>query len=118
MSELVFLTWGEVETLHQLSIERFGGSSGLRDRGGAEAAVEQPKHTYYYGGGDVFDVAAAYAFHIAQAQAFLERNEVTVTFDWQSIYDAMIAIADRRMDKAGLAGLMREQAKRQGWSEA
>lgn len=77
MSEPLFLTFGEVETLHRLSIARFGGSSGLRDRGGAEAAVEQSKHTFYYGGGDVFDVAAAYAFHIAQAQAFLDGNKRT-----------------------------------------
>ena len=32
-------------------------------------------NTYYYGHGDIFDVAAAYAFHIAQAQAFLDGNK-------------------------------------------
>lgn len=41
---------------------------------------------------------------------------MTVIFEWHSIYAAMIAIADRRMDKAGLAAIMREQAKQQGWS--
>ena len=118
MSEPIFLTFDEVLTLHTLSIQWFGGTDGLRDRGGAEAAVEQPKHTFYYGGGDVFDIAAAYAFHIAQAQAFLdgnkrtgiaaalaliERNSVEVVFDWRQPYEAMIAIAERRSDKAGLA---------------
>lgn len=125
MSEPTFLSFSEVETLHVLSIRRYGGTHGLRDRGGAEAAVEQPKNTYFYGGGDLFDIAAAYAFHIAQAQAFLdgnkrtaigaalaflERNAVTVVFDWTTLYDAMIAIAERRMGKPELSALFRTHA--------
>ncbi|MEI9898238.1 MAG: type II toxin-antitoxin system death-on-curing family toxin [Chthoniobacter sp.] len=114
MSEPLFLTFEEVQTLHVLSIERFGGLHGIRDQGGVEAAVEQPKNTFYYGGNDLFDVAAAYAFHIAQAQAFLdgnkrtgvaaalaflERNNLKAIFDWQLLYRAMIDIAERRCDK-------------------
>lgn len=133
MSEPLFLAFADVEKLHRLSIERFGGTHGLRDPGGAEAAVQQPKHTYFYGGGDLFDVAAAYAFHIAQAQAFLdgnkraavaacfaflERNEVRVLFDWQAIHAAMIALAERSLDKPGLAALLRKEAILQGWREA
>lgn len=124
MSEPIFLTLDEVLTLHTLSVRRFGGTDGLRDHGGAEAAVEQSKHAFfYYGGGDVFDMAAAYAFHIAQAQAFLdgnkrtgiaaalaflERNAMRAVFDWRHLYAAMIAIAERRLDKAGFAALLRE----------
>jgi len=37
----------------------------------------QPKNTFYYGAGELFDVAAAYAFHIAQAQACLDGNKRT-----------------------------------------
>ena len=122
MSEPVFIEFAEVEILHRMSIERFGGSHGVRDPGAALAAVDQPKNTYFYGQGDLFDIAAAYAFHIAQAQAFLdgnkrtamaaclvflERNGVIIACPWEALYDAMIAIAERRLDKSGLAKLLR-----------
>ena len=70
-----------------------------------------------------FAVAAAYAFHIAQAQAFLDGNKRTaiaaaLTFlnlngiatrgHGDEFYAAMIAIAERRLDKPGLAALFRE----------
>lgn len=74
----------------------------------------------------MYDIAAAYAFHIAQAQAFLDGNKRTgiasaLIFlkvngvsahpkpDTQDrIYEAMIGIAERRLDKAGLAELFRK----------
>ncbi len=122
MSEPIFLTVAQVERLHEKSIQRFGGALGIRDVGLFESAVVQPQQTYYYGNGDLFDVAAAYAFHIAQAQAcfdgnkragvasaltFLELNGVSTDFDSLPIYQAMIDIAERRMDKAQLAQLLR-----------
>ena len=131
MSEPVVLEIDEVLTMHRMSIERFGGTHGIRDGGGFASAVDQPKNTFYHGNGDLFDCAAAYAFHIAQAQAFLdgnkrtavaaalaflERNGVLVFFDWVRFYEAMIAIAEHRLDKPGLAQQLREQARGQGWS--
>ena len=62
MSEPSFLTFAEVLVLHERSIARYGGTRGLRDQGGLESAVEQPKNTFYYGNGDLFDIGAAYAF--------------------------------------------------------
>lgn len=132
MSEPTFVTFDEVLIVHAASIERFGGTHGLRDEGAARGAVEPPKNTFHYGGGDVFDIAAAYAFHVAQAQAFLdgnkrtgigaalaflEKNKVVVLFDWQQLYAAMIAIAEREWDKAGLSSLFRVQAQEQGWRD-
>ena len=122
MSEPVFLTFAEVQTLHVLSLERYGGLHGVRDQGGAESAIEQPKNTFYYGGGDLFDVAAAYAFHIAQAQAFLdgnkrtgvaaalaflERNKLVAFYNWEELYRVMIEIAERRCGKEALAKIFR-----------
>ncbi len=124
MSEPRFLTIEEVELFHRRSIARYGGTLGIRDRPGLEAAVNQPRNTFYYGGGDLFEIAAAYAFHIAESQAFLDGNKrtavasafvflelngVPAVFDWPRIYDAMIAIAERRLDKRRLAALLREQ---------
>jgi death-on-curing protein len=88
-----------------------------------ESAIAQPQHDYYYGGADSFAVAAAYAFHIAQAQAFVDGNKRTGigsailslelagidtrSADLDALYDAMIAIATHELDKPGLASLFR-----------
>jgi len=87
----------------------------------------QPEAAHFYGQGDLCSIAAAYAFHIAQNQpfldgnkrtamgaalTFLETNRVDVTkLNGVKLYDAMIAIAEKRLDKAGLAAVFREQLK-------
>lgn len=123
MSKLRFLTVRQVERLHRKLIEVFGGTHGLRDRSLFEGAVIQPRNVYYYAQGGVFEVAAAYTFHIAQAQAFLDGNKRTgiaaalsflegngvfIQESTNRLYEAMIAIAERRMDKAEVAESFRQ----------
>lgn len=123
MTEPLFLTVKQVERLHEKLIIRFGGTLGLRDPLLFEGAVIHPRNVYYYAQGDLFDVAAAYAFHIAQAQSFLDGNKRTgmaaaITFleingvslpmDTNRLYEAMIAIAEKRMDKRLFASLLRD----------
>jgi len=127
MDAPAFLSWDTVETLHRRSLERFGGLDGVRDVGGLESALAAAENTFYYGGGDLCDIAAAYAFHLAQSQGFLDGNKRTavicaLTFLEENgsvgqvneleLYDAMIAIARREMDKAGLAAVLRKQFPR------
>jgi len=122
MIEPRFLSVEQVQRLHRKLIELFGGTHGLRDPGLCESAVIHPRNAYYYGHGDLFDVAAAYAFHIAQAQAFLDGNKRTgvaaaLTFldengvivpeSTEQFYEAMIAVAEGRMNKTQLAALLR-----------
>lgn len=123
-----FLEVSEVEHLHARSLRVYGGSAGVRDQGAVEAAASQPKNDFFYGNADLYGIAAAYAFHIAEAQAFLDGNKrtglaaaltflelngVDTTSDWRRLYDAMIAIAEKRMDKAGLAACFRELFSRE-----
>ena len=123
MSEPVFLSVEDVEDLHARQLQRFGGSAGLRDRAGFEAAVFQPQNVYFYAVGDLYELAAAYAFHISQAQAFLDGNKRTaasaalaflqlngipVAGGIDLLYDAMIGIAEKRVDRARLAALFRQ----------
>ena len=122
-----FLSLKQVMVLHRRSLAEHGGVDGLRDPGAVESALASAKNTWLYAGGDTFDIAAAYAFHIAEAQAFLDGNKRTaitsaVAFltanhcidrgDDRVLYDAMIAISARRMDKAGLAAVLRQQFPR------
>jgi death-on-curing protein len=122
----IFLTRAQVDRLHDISLERYGGKAGVGDSGLVDSALASAKNTFFYGGGDVFDIAAAYAFHIAEAQAFndgnkrtaigaalifLELNSVRSTPSEDELFDAMIAIAKKRLTKAGLAKLFRSVAK-------
>src|SRR5579883_147565 len=77
MSEPIFLTLDQTARLHARSLAEHGGSEGTRDLGLVESALASAKNTYSYAHGDVFDVAASYAFHLAQAQAFLDGNKRT-----------------------------------------
>jgi death on curing protein len=125
MNEPEFLTLEDVLELHARSLERFGGSTGIRDKGLLESAIAMPASGFggQYAHADLFEMAAAYAFHIAQNQPFvdgnkraglgscllfLELNGYLVEDEHDSLYDAMIAIAERKLDKAGLANVLRQ----------
>lgn len=119
-----FLSLEMVMHLHERSLREHGGSAGIRDQGGLESAIGQAMNDYYYGNADAFGIAAAYAFHIAQAQAFLDGNKRTAigaallslevagisvgTAHTEELQSAMIAIAERTLDKPGLAELLRK----------
>ena len=118
-----FLTLDEVLYLHDESLRRWGGGEGIRDLGLIESALGSARNAYWYANGDLFDIAAAYAFHIAESQAFsdgnkragtaaalafLMRNGVDAPTDDDTIYQALIAIAEKRLDKKGLADLIRK----------
>jgi death-on-curing protein len=119
--EPAFLTREIVDQLHADSLELFGGSPGVRDDGLIESALGSALNTWHYGQGDLFDVAAAYAFHIAEAQAYLDGNKRTAIAaalvfleyngimsrrDDGTLYDAMIGIAEHRIDKRQLAAVL------------
>ena len=125
MNEPKFLTVGQIENFHKRGLELWGGSGGIRNRSLFVGAVAQAQNVYWYGQGDLFEIAAAYCFHIAQAQAFLDGNKRTavaagLTFlringvrvgaDLSAmIYDAMIDIAKHELDRSGLAELLRKR---------
>ena len=45
-----------------------------------ESALGAAQNTYWYGQGDLFEIAAAYAFHIAESQAFVDGNKRTALY--------------------------------------
>lgn len=119
------MTRAWVDTLHQRSLAEHGGQDGLRDEHRLESALAQPLHLFTYGQPDFFDLASAYAFHLAENQpyldgnkrtavttalVFLELNGINTTAIADSeLYDAMIGLAAKRLDKAGLAALLRRR---------
>lgn len=128
-SEIRFLSLEDVLALHEMQIERYGGATGIRDQGLLESAVGMPQASF---GGEyvhhsLYEMAAAYAFHIAENQPFIDGNKRTalaaalVFLDWHEIemeepgdelYQAMIQLAKKKLDKAGLAKLFESLSKK------
>jgi death-on-curing protein len=126
VSEPIFLSLDEVVRIHVRSIAEHGGMDGTRDPGLVESALASARNTFHYGGGDAFDVAASYAYHLAEAQAFIDGNKRTavgaaliflarngsyVRLPTWEFYLAMIAIAEKKLTKAGLADVFRKAAQ-------
>ncbi len=123
--EFRFLSLDDVLELHEMQLESYGGATGIRDRGLLESAVMMPQASF---GGEfvhkgLFEMAAAYAFHIAENQPFVDGNKRTalasalVFLDWHDIeindpnedlYGAMIGLAQKTQDKVGLAALFQK----------
>lgn len=123
-----FVSLQEVLYLHNESLSRLGGLSGIRDLGLVESALASALNTFLYGGGDLFGVAAAYAFHLEESQAFIDGNKrtgvataimflkinkVEIPQDDGTLYNAMIQLAKKRMGKAGLADVFRRMSSQQ-----
>lgn len=72
-----YLTLDEVLYLHARQIEVFGGSNGIRDSGGLEAAIAQPRMQVF--GHEpqrtLHAKAAAYLFHLAKNHPFVDGNK-------------------------------------------
>jgi death-on-curing protein len=70
-----FLTREIVDAIHEDQIDTYGGLHGVRDENALESAIGAAQNVYHYGGGDVYEVAAAYAYHIAESQALFGRQQ-------------------------------------------
>jgi len=126
--EPLFLTLAEVVDIHNDQIKRYGGDAGARDLGLLESAISVPQAGF--GGqflhSSLFEMAAAYAFHISENQTFvdgnkrtalaaalifLEMNGILIKDPKDRLYDAMIKLATHRLGKKALAALLEELAK-------
>jgi death-on-curing protein len=109
-----------VQAIHDDQIRLYGGSYGIRDEGLLSSAINMPKAQF---GGQflhdsIFKMAAAYGFHISENQPFIDGNKRTAgmvmftflklnglepTASEEDYYETMMAVANKQVDKAGLA---------------
>lgn len=77
--EPVFLELGEILLIHQDQLERYGGTSGIRDIGLLQSAAAMPRAgiAERYLHEDVFEMAAAYLYHIVRDHPFVDGNKRT-----------------------------------------
>ena len=122
--EPFFLALTDVISIHKDQIERYGGQSGIREMGLLQSALAMPQASF---GGerlhrDLYEMGAAYVFHLSQnhpfvdgnkrtalacALVFLELNDVSVTDPEGRLYTAMMDVANGLMGKLDFASVLR-----------
>src|SRR5688572_11252566 len=74
-----FLELAELLQIHRAMIEAYGGSDGVRDLGMLKSAAAMPAAgiggEYFHR--DLFEMAAAYLFHLVQDHPFIDGNKRT-----------------------------------------
>jgi death-on-curing protein len=123
VTEPVWLTADLVIAIHERQLRRFGGPAGMRDVGALESALGRAQNRWAYEGGDLAQLAAAYAFGIARNHPFVDGNKRAallslVTFlglnDVDFVADeaeAVVIIRDLAaglVDEAGIARWIRD----------
>jgi len=122
-----FLSLEDVLTLHSEQVELYGGDYGVRDMDLLESAVAQPQGgidgEYFHS--ELFEMAAAYMFHIVRnhpfydgnkrtgavaALVFLDLNGVTIHAPKGSIYDLTISVATDQAGKDEITEFFRSNA--------
>lgn len=123
-----FLSLPEVIEIHRDQIERYGGSLGVRDFGLLQSAIAMPMAQF--GGeflhGDLFEMAAAYLFHLVQnhpfidgnkrvgaatADVFLTMNGHELTAPEDAYADLVLAVAQGQSKKSTIAEFFRANVK-------
>jgi len=120
LTDPLFLTEEAVLFIHQEQIAAFGGAQGVRDPGLLASALAQPRATFggEYLHKDLHAMAAAYLFHIAQNQAFVDGNKrtglaaalvfldlngIAVEHEAAELFTMTMAVAEGKADKADIA---------------
>lgn len=125
---ILYLSVEQVLALHALQVARFGGSRGIRDRGGLEAAVARPQMTF--GGDDLYpDVpakAAALMHSLVQNHPFVDgnkrvgahamilfllANDVELAFTPAELTDMTIATASGELAVEAIAIWIRQRSR-------
>ena len=123
-----FLTVEDVLYMHQNQVALYGGDAGVRDRGLLESAVAQAQASFdgNYLHDDLFDMAAAYLFHIVRNHPFIDGNKragavaalvfllwngVDLEVDEDGLYDITIRVASGKADRDEVANHFRRLAR-------
>ena len=75
MNEPVWVTEEDCLSFHDKLLARFGGASGVRDKGLLLSALARPQHVFAYEKPSLCDLAAAYAHGIVKNHPFIDGNK-------------------------------------------
>ena len=127
MKEPVFLGLGEIIVIHADQIYRYGGHQGIRDLELLKSATAIPATSFDgdYLHTDIYEMAAAYLFHIVRNHPFIDGNKRTgavssVVFlilngvelhaDESSFETMVISVAEGKLDKVAIARFFEDNA--------
>jgi death on curing protein len=122
-----FLDMDRVLRIPLSLIEHYGGMEGVRDVGLLNSALAMPQASF---GGqllhkDLFEMAAAYLFHVVQnhpfmdwnkrtgaaaAIIFLAMNDIEIQADEEGLVDLTMAVAQGKIDKPQISDFFRKLA--------
>lgn len=119
-----FLSTEIVMLIHQNLINEFGGMHGIRDQGLLESAIYAPQATFdsKYLYKNIYEISAAYAYHIIKnhpfidgnkrtglmaAIMFLEYNNCSINFKPNELYNLGIKIATSTITVSEIAQILK-----------
>jgi death-on-curing protein len=125
----VFLALDEVIEIHREMIAQYGGSDGIRDDGLLESAVATPQAGFggEYVHSNIFEMSAAYLFHIVKnhpfidgnkrtgamaAFVFLKINKLTLVADEDQFERIVIDVAESKIEKREIADFLKKHCKK------
>jgi death-on-curing protein len=131
VSEPAFLALDEVLALHADQIRRHGGRAGVRDLELLKSALAMPQATYdgAYLHTDLFEMAAAYLFHVLRNHPFVDGNKrtgliatlvflglngFTLDAEPEALLEVVMGVASGGVTKAEAAVFFRQHARRRG----
>ncbi|MEH2330294.1 type II toxin-antitoxin system death-on-curing family toxin [Nostoc sp.] len=123
MQTLKFFTISQVLDIHQRQIQRFGGTSGVRDEGLLDSALAQPQATF---GGEllhptIHQQAAAYLYHLTMNHPFIDGNKrtafavmdtfitlngYTLNLSQEQAYNLVIQVVQKEISKEELSAFL------------
>ncbi len=129
MKDPLFLRLDKILELQRILIEQFGGEPGLRDRGLLQSALAMPQAGFgdQYFHKDLFEMAAAYLYHLVQnhpfvdgnkragsaaAIIFLKMNGMTTTATETAYAELTLDVAQGKLDKPAIAAFFRKHARK------
>lgn len=72
-----FLSKEAVVEIHNDEIDAYGGAFGFLNESLLDSALAQPKFAMQFSQASIYDLAAAYGYHICKNHAFLDGNKRT-----------------------------------------
>ncbi|MGD9723565.1 MAG: type II toxin-antitoxin system death-on-curing family toxin [Pirellulales bacterium] len=125
---VIFLAIESILEIHRFQIERYGGIVGVRDVQLLQSAVAMPAAQFdgQFLHADLFEMAAAYLFHIVQnhpfldgnkrvgaaaAATFLEMNELPLLASPDDYAELTLSVARGEVDKAVIADFFRANSR-------
>lgn len=124
-----FLTLAEVVAIHADQIARYGGAIGVRDVGLLQSAVAVPSAGFegQFLHADLFEMSAAYLFHLvknhpfldgnkrvgaAAADVFLALNGIQLDAEQDEYADLVLSVARGEANKTAIATFLRANCRR------